>query len=316
MLNIKENISLADYTTFKTGGTAKYFFEADSIESLKEILIWAKNNSCDFFVLGGGSNVLISDSGFNGVVIRISHFWKGQGLKIDDSAIIVDAGILLSKILLVAKENCLSGLEWAVGIPGTIGGATRGNSGAFGKGTGDFVESVDAFNASTMEILKFKKSDCGFEYRGSIFRKNKNLIILNVSLSLKKENKDKIQSLIKEYLMDRVKKNSALLGKSAGCYFKNILWENVNKEYLIKKFPELSSQAEKSKLSTGFLIDSVGLKGKEIGGACVPNEHANYIINKNNAKSEDVVRLSNLIREKIFEKYGIKLEEEVELVGF
>lgn len=319
MQKIEENIPLANFTTFKIGGPAKYFIKTESIEDLIYAIDFAKSKNEPFFILGGGSNLLISDKGFNGLVINIPvSGWENseRNLYINDSRVYFDAGISLSKLISFVFQNSLSGFEWAVGIPGTLGGAVRGNSGAFGKGTGDFVETVDALDSSTMKIKKLSGEECGFYYRGSNFRKNKNLIILRGVFSLQKDDKENIQARMKENLLDRSKKNSAALGKSAGCFFKNIPWENVDKEYLINNFPEIQDKSESPKLPTGYLIDCVGLKGVEIGGASVPNEHANYIINKNNATAADVLDLANLIREKIYDKYKIELEEEVELVGF
>lgn len=319
MLNVLENIPLAPYTTFKIGGPAKFFIKAESLDILKEALKWSKDKGEEVFILGGGSNILVSDKGFNGTVIQIPfEGWEkgGESIKVDGETIISDSGIALSKILAIAAQNGLSGLEWGVGIPGTIGGAIRGNSGAFGKDAGDFIQTVHIFDISAMEIKKLSKEECGFYYRGSVFRKNKNLIVLKGEFNLVKDEGENVKSKMKEYILDRTKKNSAGLGKSAGCFFKNIPWDAVNKENLLQNFPEIRVQAEMPKLATGFLIDSVGLKGAEVGGACVPHEHANYIINKNNAKAEDVLNLANLIRKKIRNKYGIELEEEVELAGF
>lgn len=322
MLNILENVSLAPLTTFKIGGAAKFFIKVESLSDLSEALNFAKQKGEQIFVLAGGSNILVSDDGFNGLVIQIPFSgWKDYKDReaeflVRDSEIFVHSGIAFSKVLGLALQNNLSGLEWGVGIPGTIGGAVRGNSGAFGKGLGDFVEKVEVFDIAKMEKAEFGKEECRFAYRESFFKKNKNLIILKAVLRLTPDEKENIQRKMKENTFDRAKKNSAILGKSAGCYFKNIPWESVDKEYLIQNFPEIRLQVEKPKLSTGFLIDLVGLKGAEVGAACVPNEHANYIINKNNAAAKDVLALANLIREKIFDKYKIVLKEEVELVGF
>jgi len=319
MLNVLENVLLAPYTTFKIGGPAKYFIKVDTPDVLAEAIKWSKDKKEEVFILGGGSNILVSDHGFNGTVIQIPfEGWKedSEAIKVDREIIISDSGIALSKILAIAAQHGLSGFEWGAGIPGTIGGAVRGNSGAYGKETGNLVHTISVFDISAMEIKKLSKEECGFYYRGSVFRKNKNLIVLKGEFNFVKDTEENVKSKMKEYILDRVKKNSAALGKSAGCFFKNIPWNVVDKENLLQNFPEIRAQAETPKLSTGFLIDSVGLKGKEIGGALVPNEHANYIINKNNAKAEDVMNIANLIREKIYNKYGIELEEEVELVGF
>ncbi len=312
MVNFLENISLSQYTTFKIGGEARYFATVGNIEELKEAVCFAKEKKLPIFILGGGSNVLISDAGLNSVVIKpqfVNYSAQGEN-------IVCGAGIILAKVVVESVNAGFQGLEWAVGIPGTIGGAVRGNSGAFGKETGNTVTSVDVFDIVKMDLIKCEKNDCEFEYRGSVFKKNPHLIIVSVNLRLEMSEKEYLQKLIKENLISRPRE--AKLGRSAGCFFKNIPWsrKDLDKDYILNNFPELKKFSEKPKISTGFLIDHLGLKGKKIGGASVPIEHANYIINEDNASSEDVLMLASFIKDRVYSNYGFCLEEEVELVGF
>ena len=322
MFKIQKNILLAPYTTFKIGGPAKYFSEANSTEEIKELCKWAKKEGVPVLALGGGSNVLISDKGFNGLVIKIQN----SKFKIQKSKIIADAGVPLAKIVAEAADAGLSGLEWAIGIPGTIGGAINGNAGAFGKSIGELVEIVEALEInghqiqnsefkiqnykSKLKIKRLMNKDCGFGYRKSIFKRNPDLIILSAIIRLKNGSKEEMRKAIQKNA--RQKKESNPVGFSAGCYFKNIGWEEIGiKKDLIAKFPELKKFADKPKISAGSLIENVGLKGKKIGGAVISEKHANFIINVGNAKAKDVINLANLVKEKVRKRYGFDLEDEV-----
>ncbi len=309
MLNIQKNILLAPYTTFKIGGEARYFCEAENIGDIQELCKWAKNEKVSILVLGGGSNVLISDKGFGGLVIKI----RSTKLEIRNSEIFAEAGISLSKIVAESINSGLSGLEWAIGIPGTIGGAINGNSGAFGKSISENLEEVSVFDIADSKIKIFKNNDCKFSYRNSIFKHNQNLIILSAILRLKKGEKEKMQNLLKDYAKQRIESNP--IGYSAGCFFKNIEWQEAgNKEELIKKFPELNKFSEKPKIPAAFLIENLGLKGKKMSGALISEKHAAFIINSGKATADDVINLSNLIKQKVSERYGLNLEEEAVIV--
>ncbi len=309
-LNIQKNILLASYTTFKIGGPAKYFSEAKSVDELRELCKWAKEEGVPIFVLGGGSNVLISDKGFDGLVIKI----KFADWRIEDAEIFSETGLPLAKLVLESAKKELTGLEWAMGIPGTVGGAINGNAGAFGKSMSETVERVNVFDISKFESRMFNKEECGFGYRNSIFKGNNNFVILSVVLLLNKGNREEIRTAIKDFTIQRVASNPS--GFSAGCFFRNPGWEEVgNKNEIIAKFPELEQFSEKPKISAGFLIENVGMKGKKIGGAMVSEKHANFIINDGGkASAEEIVSLTNLIKEKIRERYGFDLEDEVVII--
>ena len=206
-------------------------------------------------------------------------------------------------------ENSLTGLEWAIGIPGTIGGAIRGNAGAFGSSMANVVEEVKIFDSHDFKIKKYKNKDCLFDYRKSVFKENKNLIIVSVKLRLQKGNKVKINKKMKKYLNYR-KKHQPLSAFSAGSIFKNYQGV-IRSKKLLNQFPKLLEFNSKKVIPAGFLIDKCGLKGKRIGQAEISTKQANFIINLGNAKSRDVISLMNLIQNKVKNKFGIMLEKEI-----
>jgi len=258
---IKKNILLKNYTTFKIGGPAKYFFVAKTKEEVIEAIKLAKKLKLPFFILGGGSNLLVSDKGFDGLVIKY-----GQPL----------------------SSHVSQGLEWAVGIPGTIQGAVYGNAGAFKKSMKDVIESVEVFDTETEKVKIFKNKDCRFSYRNSIFRKKKNLIILSVKIAPKKSNTKKI----KQYLNYR-KETQPLNFPSAGSVFKN-----------------------PPGFSAGELVDRCGLKGKRVGNVKISEKHANFIVNLGGGRAKDVMRLIKIIKNRVKNKFGVILEEEIQFLGF
>ncbi len=316
-LEIKKNISLAPYTTFKIGGPAKFFAEIKTKEDLLEALAWARKNKEQFFILAGGSNVLINSKGVNGLVIKINN----NNLEVNAKRIKCGAGASLAKALSEAVKNSLSGLEWAVGIPGTVGGAVRGNASVYGRAGGkaisDNLESAEVFDLSKEKFILFSKNDCYFESGTSIFRKNTNLIIWQIILKLEKADKNKIQQTINELLNHRTKVQSQPKLPSAGCVFKNLLFSEVEKAN-----PRLAQEALKEKyvvksgrMGVGWLIDRLDLKGKAIGGAKISLEHANFIVNTGQATSDDVIMLISYIKQQIRDKYGLQLDEEVQYLG-
>ena len=287
---IQENILLKDYTTFKIGGKAKYFFVAKNKENIIKAVLAAKKFKLPFFILGGGSNVLVSDKGYKGLVIKLLT----TNYKLLNTKIYAEASVLLSSLVSESIKNGLTGLEWAAGIPGTVGGAIYGNAGAFGKSMKDIVKEVEILKIldGRLQIVDFKNRECEFGYRDSIFKRNRNLIILSAVLQLKKGKKEDIKKKIKEYLNYR-RKTQPLEFPSAGSVFKN-----------------------PSGFSAGELIGKCGLKGKKIGKAKISEKHTNFILNLGGAKAKDVKKLINLIKKKVKKIFGIILEEEIQYLGF
>ena len=287
---VKKNISLKGFTTFKIGGKAKYFFTAESKEELLRAILAAKKLKLPVFILGRGSNILVSDKGYKGLVIRIKN--EELKIKIKKSKIVAGAGLSLGRLLVSSAGHGLSGIEWLVGIPGTVGGAIYGNAGGFGKSMKDAVEKVEILDSKFLKLKTYNLKDCRFSYRESVFKKNKNLVIFSAVLKLRKSSKSKIQKKIKEYL-DYRKERQPLNFPSAGSIFKN-----------------------PSGFSAGELIEKCGLKGKKIGGVKISEKHANFIVNLGNGKAKDVKRLIDLVKKKVKNKFKINLEEEIQYLGF
>lgn len=315
-MNIKEKIKtdvlLAPFTTFKIGGPAKFFIEAKAKEDLTSAYAWAKKEKLEVFILGGGSNLLISDKGVSGLVIKMNN----DNITLKGERLDLGAGASLAKAVRLAISNNLSGLEWAQGIPGaTIGGTVRGNAGAFGTEIKDIVETVEIFNVKRKEFTIFSNKDCRFEYRGSIFKKDKNLLVWSAILRLRKE---KLKEIDKKSDICLTRRNSVQPKlPSAGCVFKNLQIKDLREysKYAAEK-AEKEGVVKGGKIGAGWLIDLAGLKGKTIGGAKVSLEHANYIVNTGKGTAEEVVILISYIKQQVRTKFKIQLQEEVQYLGF
>lgn len=281
--NLKKNISLAPYTTFKIGGPATYFYEAKNSQDLIKAVKAAKKAKIPYFILGGGSNILVSDKGFDGLVIKIQN----TKYEIRDTKIMAEAGVLLSELVNESVNVGLTGLEWAAGIPATVGGAVRGNAGAFGASMADIVSKVKILRDDSLFTVYCSSKD--FSYRSSVFKEN-NDIILEVELKLNKGDKQVSKELIKKHLAYRKKHQPKY--PSAGCIFKNL--------------PEQSA---------GHLIERSGLNGRKMGRAQIFEKHGNFIINLGGAKASEVKKLIDLGKEKVKEKFGVELKEEIEYLG-
>lgn len=303
-MKIKQNVILAKYTTYKIGGPADYFISVKDMEELKQALKFADDNSLPLFVLAGGSNVLFSDGGYRGLIIKIDN----NGLEIKDGKITADAGALMNDVVSWSVGNNLAGLEWAGGLPGTIGGAIRGNAGCFGSETKDAIVEVITMTENG-EIKSFSNADCKFGYRDSVFKHNGE-IILSAVFKLKSGDREKLKAEAFDHIKYRQAKHRM---PSCGSVFKNVPVENVSmttqeqfqNKIKIDPFPIIPA---------GAIIEACGLIGKIIGGARITTEHANVIHNFNNAKAIDVFNLINLAKEEAKKQFGIKLEEEVQLI--
>ncbi|MDP3991102.1 MAG: UDP-N-acetylmuramate dehydrogenase [Candidatus Nealsonbacteria bacterium] len=303
-MKFQKNVLLKNYTTFKIGGPADYFFVSENKTDLLQAIRLAKKKNLPFFILGGGSNLLISDRGYKGLVIKI----KNQKMKAVNENISAEAGVTLNKLVSLSLNNNLTGLEWAAGIPGTVGGAVRGNAGAFGESMQNVVENVEVFDVKNNKFKKLRKTDCQFSYRNSVFKENPNLVILSCEFLLKLERKKKIQGKIEKNLSYR--KLHHPKQPSAGSIFKNVSQRTLKKDFF-KRFPEAQKVIKENVLPTAFLIDMCGLRGKRIGGAQISETHPNFIINTGKATSKDVLSLIRFVKTKIKQKTGIEIKEEI-----
>jgi len=281
---IKTKVNLAGYTSFKIGGPAEYFLEPKNLKELQLALSFARDTGLRVFILGAGSNILVSDSGLKGLVIKLSansfNWVYCQG-----GCVVVSSGLRLNQLISFAANQGLGGLEFLAGIPGSLGGSLMGNAGAWGNSIGQLVEQLGVLDYNgKLKILS--SNQLKFGYRKSNLGK---YIILWVKLKLFRKNKKVIAARIKKYLLQRkeAQSNSA---PNAGCIFKN---------------PEQDS--------AGRLIDLCGLKGKTKGGAVISSRHANFILNKAKAKSRDILFLMDLIQGKVKERFKVNLEPEIKI---
>lgn len=307
---IQKNVPLAPMTTFKIGGPAKYFIEVKTREDLAEAIKWAKKNDQKVFYLGGGSNLLISDEGFDGLVIKLVNreaILKGDRLY-------CGAGASLAYCISLCRGANLSGLEWGFGIPmATIGGSVRGNAGAFGVAMGDVVETIEYYDVKKDRFEFLSRKDCDFDYRTSIFKKNPDFIVWNIVLRMKPSNTEEINSSIENNLAHRDKGQPKL--PSAGSVFKNLFFDDILKANPpLLEFINEQGLGKGGKIGAGYFIDLRGLKGKNIGGAKISLEHANFIVNTGRATARDVLELIDFVKKEIELRFKIKLEEEVVLL--
>lgn len=277
----KKNEPLSEYTTLKIGGQADLvvFSDEDIIVELIEVI---KNEGLAYYVIGGGSNLLVSDNGFRGVIINTKRMNR---IDIEEFKIRASAGVMLQRLVAFVLKRSLSGMEGLVGIPGTVGGAVKGNAGSFGYEIKDSLEEVEVIT-DELEIKVLKKQNMNFKYRSSGLPDS--WIVKSARFSLKSG--QPFQKM-KEFLKKKME-TQPLTEKSAGCVFKN---------------PEGHS--------AGALIDKAGLKGFRVGDIMVSSVHANYFINAGRGKADDFLKLMDIVREKVLKLFSIELEPEIKILN-
>ena len=289
--NILKNEPMKKHTSFKIGGNAEMFIKAKDIKEIREVLQIAKDNNIPLTVIGNGSNILVKDNGIEGIVLKVEI----DGIEIENTAdgcaiVSVGAGVLLGKLAQILLKKSISGFEFASGIPGTIGGAVRMNAGAYGSEFKDIVIETSYMDYDG-NIYTINNEQQKFEYRKSIF-KDKKWIILESKLLLKYAEDS---SLIKEK-MDEFKKS------------------RIEKQPI--EYPSAGSTFKRgSDFITAKLIDECGLKGYKVGNAQVSTKHAGFVINTGDATAKDVLELVDIIKNNVYQKFEKEIELEVEVIG-
>ncbi len=274
------NASLKNYNTYRIDTYAKYLIKPYNINCLKELIKYLNKENIKYYVLGKGSNVILPDNTFNGVIITLENLNK---LNIENTEVYAEAGVILNNLVIKTIECNLKGLESLANIPGTIGGALYGNAGAMGRNIYDVVKDVTILKDN--EIVTLSLRDIEYSYRDTSFKRSKD-IILSCHLNLEKGNKNELLKIISENKEKR-RQSQPLDLPNAGSVFKN---------------PE--------GVSAGKLIDDLGLKGYHVNDAYISDVHANFIVNKGKASSEDIKKLISIIKEKVYNEYNISLELE------
>lgn len=285
--NISENEPMCKHTTFRIGGTADMYVSIGSAEELADLVKLAKSTDTPYIIIGNGSNILVGDKGIRGLVIEMGKNFSE--CRVDGERIYVQAGAMLKKAAVTARDNSLTGLEEVSGIPGTVGGGIYMNAGAYGGEIKTAVESVTYLD-SDGDTKIVSGDECEFGYRTSIFTKG-DKIILSAVLKLEKGDKAEIEAKMAEYTRRR-KEKQPLAYPSAGSTFKR---------------PEGHF--------AGGLIQDAGLKGYSVGGAMVSDLHAGFVINTGGATAEDVLTLIEYIKQTVYDKFSVTLEPEVKIIG-
>lgn len=281
------NVSLKKYNTYKIGGKTKYLVLPYNIDNLIKLIKYIKENNLKYMIIGCGSNIILPDEDYDGVTILLNKLNK---INIENNIVEVESGISLTYFINELVKNNLGGMECLSGIPGTLGGAIVGNAGCYNQTISDNLISVTYLEND--EIKTINKIDCNFLYRDSIFKHNKNIIILSAKFKLYYKDGKEMKDIIKENMVKR-KNNQPLEYPNAGSVFRN-----------------------PTSYSAGKLIEDCGLKNYNINGAYISNKHANFIINKDNASSKDIIKLIEYIKEKVNKKYNISLELEQEIIKY
>ena len=286
---IKTNEDMSKHTSFKTGGKADYYIKAESKEEISNIIKYTKQNKIPLHIIGNGSNILVSDKGIKGIVLKIDL--HGINIQEQENGVIITvaAGEKVMALAQTLLQNSITGFEELSGIPGTIGGAVKMNAGAHGREMKDIVLSTTYINEDG-KIYELTNEEQEFTYRHSTFFEHK-YIILETKLLLQKGDRKQIEEKMNEFIQWR-KDKQPLEFPSAGSTFKR-----------------------GDNFITAKLIDECGLKGYTIGGAQVSEKHAGFIINKGNATSQDIFELIKYTKKKVFEKFKVRIEEEIELIG-
>ncbi len=284
--SIKINEPMKKHTTFKVGGEAKVLVTPKNIEEIKEIIKTLKEDNIPYYVIGKGSNLLVRDEGFNGVIVKISN--QLSKVEVDDTKIYVEAGCSFIKLSKIAYENGLTGLEYAYGIPGTVGGAIAMNAGAYGGEVKDNILNATVLNENG-EIVLLNKEELNLSYRKSIVSE-KDIIVLDATFELKKANKETIKETMNNNNKLRAEKQP-IDKRSAGSTFKR----------------------PKDNFA-GKLIMDAGLSGYSVGGAMVSSKHCGFIVNENEATATDLLKLIEDVKKVVNDKFDIMLELEVKVI--
>ena len=285
-IKISENASLKNLNTYKLESHAKYLIRVETLEGLIDLLKYLKESNINYFILGAGSNIII-DEYFDGAVIKLDGLRK---IEVKDNIITSEAGAMMGALSCASMDHNLTGLEWAINIPGTVGGSIVGNAGAYKSEMFDSLVKIKVLDEN-LEIKELKKEDIKHTYRHTDL-KGKNWIVLEATFKLEKGNKEESLELVKDR-QERRNKTQPLDMPSAGSVFRNPEGDHA-----------------------GRLIEEAGLKGYQIGGASVSTKHANFIVNTGNATSNDIKNLIELVHSLVKEKFNVDLVLEQEIIDW
>lgn len=311
-LAFKEHEPLAKHLNIRIGGPARFFVECKTEEDVRDALRAARQHDVAHFVLGGGSNTLVADEGWNGLVLKMTN----RNLRIEGTRVVADAGVISALVARKTAELGLAGFTWAISLPGTMGGAVRGNAGCFGGEMKDTVTSVRVIRGE--DIVEMPAQEIHFGYRHSIFKEPEHAgdVIFSVAMDLGESTSEEQMALLEKHLASR-KSSQPLGSSSAGCMFKNFEFTDESEVEKIKKDADIPlAMLAGRRIAAGWIIEQLGLKGLQVGDAQVSDVHGNFLLNKGHASARDIAMLISRIKTAARDTYGIELHEEVQFLGF
>jgi UDP-N-acetylmuramate dehydrogenase len=302
-MQIQENISLDTLSTFRIGGKAQYVIYAETQEDIIQGLRFAADRHIPVGLIGAGCNLLITDEGINGLIIKMNT----KGIQRQNNQIIVDAGVSLAGLVAYGQKYDLGNMEWAAAVPASVGGAIRGNAGAFGGETKDTLKSVSIYRNGKKEEID--RSAIDFQYRFSTFKEDTNTdIILGATFELAPYSADQSRQKVREYIITKSQKQPTGVACS-GCIFKNYTGEMNSSLY--DMYPELEHFVAKKVIPSGYLIEKAGLKGIQQGNIQINPIHSNYMVNLGGGTYSDVIALIKRVKAEVYQRFQVILEEEV-----
>lgn len=306
---VKMGEPMAKHTNFRIGGPAKWYTEVKTADELTQAIAAANTAAVKWFVLGGGSNTLVADEGIDGLVLQLAM----RDVKIDGTTVVAGAGAISVAVARQTADAGLAGFTWAISLPGTIGGAARGNAGCFGGEMKDVVKGVKVLRG--LDVIEVSAEDLKYGYRESSIKHSTD-VILEVMMQLQLGDKVALKASLEETLSKR-KASQPLYAGSAGCMFKNYEVKDDAELAHLKSLLRLPEGMEQSKrIGVGWLVEQLDLKGTKIGGAQISPEHGNFIINSGDATASDILQVISLVKTRARNQFGIQLQEEVQLMGF
>ena len=305
---LQEQVPLAEYTTFHIGGPARFFVSVQTVEELIEALMYARAHELPWHVLAGGSNTLIADEGYDGLIIHLAL----TDFHIEDTQVHAQSACTLTPLIMETAKKGLRGWQGMYGIPGSIGGAVRGNAGAFGVEMQNVVASVEALHSETFEQKYFSSDICEFSYRNSFFKMHPEWIVLKVHIQLQQGSADEAIAKAEGILDERNSRQIQNI-RSAGSFFMNPTVPDA----VAQAFEKAKGvPARNGQVPAGWLIEESGCKGVCEGAACTGKRSANYFINTGSARAADIRALATRVEKAVQEKWDVDLEREVVQLGF
>ncbi|MBI2485229.1 UDP-N-acetylmuramate dehydrogenase [Candidatus Uhrbacteria bacterium] len=309
---LKENELMSKHTNFRIGGPARFYVEAQSAEEIMRAFEAARTDGVRVIVHGGGSNTLVADTGVDALVLVPAL----RDVAIEGMQVIAGAGVPSGLLARKTAEAGLAGLEWMISLPGTVGGAVRGNAGCFGGETKDHLASVSLYKPAEGVIVSLSAAELFLRYRHSIFKEpsGKDWVVLSATFMLEWGNAEELKKQLDEHVASRKASQPTNVG-SAGCIFKNYeVKDDAELARLQEHFHLPESMLASRRIGAGWIIDQLDLKGTAVGGAKVSNVHGNFLVNEGKATADDIMQLIALLKSRVRNALGIQLQEEIQFL--